>query len=115
MRHTRFPGPKRIILAAGTGFLICLFAACARFQMWPGEPSDSAVPGPGVESRVERDVTYGTAGGVDLKMDIHVPAKGASPYPVVVIIHGGAWQSGDKGSIILPVLPELLRRGYLVA
>jgi acetyl esterase/lipase len=42
------------------------------------------------------------------------PAMGASPAPCVIVIHGGGWDSGDRGQI-----PQfnywLARRGYAVA
>jgi len=31
-------------------------------------------------------------------LDIYLPPAGAGPFPVVVWIHGGAWQEGNKGS-----------------
>jgi len=47
--------------------------------------------------RLTRDVEYGNAGGVSLKLDILVSRTPASvPRPVIVWIHGGAWNSGDK-------------------
>jgi acetyl esterase/lipase len=48
-----------------------------------------------------------------LQLDFY-PALGASPAPCVIVIHGGGWDSGDRGQI-----PEfnswLARRGYAVA
>ena len=44
---------------------------------------------------VYRDVVYGTAGGVTLKLDAVVP-PGDGPFPAVVMVHGGAWQAGNK-------------------
>jgi acetyl esterase/lipase len=42
-----------------------------------------------------RDVVYGEAGGETLKLDICTP-DGPGPFPVVVLVHGGGWGSGDK-------------------
>lgn len=44
---------------------------------------------------IQRDVVYGQAGGVDLRMDIGYP-DGPGPFPVIVCMHGGGWQQGDK-------------------
>lgn len=66
------------------------------------------------------DVTYCTADGVALKMDLYFPeAAGSSgPTPVVISVHGGGWQLGDK-SLLGPwektVIEKLTTRGYLVA
>jgi acetyl esterase/lipase len=43
-----------------------------------------------------KDVTYCTAEGVDLKMDLYYPARISGPLPVAVYIHGGGWITGDK-------------------
>jgi len=47
------------------------------------------------EMTIKKDVVYGHAGGVDLKLDIGQPA-GKGPFPVVLFFHGGGWQQGDK-------------------
>ena len=44
---------------------------------------------------IQKDVVYGRAGGVDLKLDIGYP-DGPGPFPVIVFMHGGGWQQGDK-------------------
>jgi acetyl esterase/lipase len=65
---------------------------------------------------VERDITYATADGVALKMDIYYPKTATAAVPALVYIHGGGWTGGDKGSGAGTVdTPELLSRGYLVA
>jgi acetyl esterase/lipase len=44
---------------------------------------------------IQKDIVYGHAGGVDLKLDIGQP-EGDGPFPVIVLFHGGGWQQGDK-------------------
>jgi acetyl esterase/lipase len=45
----------------------------------------------------EKDVTYCTVDKTALKLDVYYPAQySASAWPVVIYIHGGAWQKGDK-------------------
>jgi acetyl esterase/lipase len=59
---------------------------------------------------VARDVTYSTADGVDLQMDIYHPSSDG-PWPGVIWVHGGGWMGGDKAP-----LPETLAgQDYLVA
>lgn len=64
---------------------------------------------------IERDVTYGNAGGVDLKMDVYYPQAATGPVPVVMYVHGGGWTGGDKqegaGTAAIPSLQEA---GFLV-
>lgn len=42
------------------------------------------------------DLEYGKAGGESLKLDVSAP-DGSGPRPVVILVHGGGWGSGDKG------------------
>ena len=48
------------------------------------------------------------------KLDIYLPDEGEGPFPVVFVVHGGAWMLGDKGDVQnLPMLSGL-QRGYAV-
>jgi acetyl esterase/lipase len=67
-------------------------------------------------SYVEPDVVYGVAGGIELKMDIYYPKEFVAKVPVVIYVHGGAFQSGDKrDGIVAGWMPEIVSRGYMVA
>jgi acetyl esterase/lipase len=91
--------------------------------------SATALPGVGrnVLGKADKDVTYCTVGGVDLKMDIYYPrgvAPGtpqragatARPAPVVMHVHGGGWTEGEKSAAdVAPMLSALVSGGYLVA
>ncbi|MDP3693181.1 alpha/beta hydrolase [Bradyrhizobium sp.] len=55
-------------------------------------PMQQKEPYPGV--RIERDVKYGAAGRNLL--DIFVPDTAASPRPVLMFVHGGAYVGGNK-------------------
>lgn len=66
---------------------------------------------------VQRDVTYCIANGIELKMDIYFPSPLPNvPGPATIYVHGGSWSGGDKtrGEGTMEV-PELTRRGYVVA
>jgi acetyl esterase/lipase len=65
---------------------------------------------------VERDITYCTAGGVALKLDVYYPKTMDKPMQVAVYVHGGGWTQGDKASDAgIADVPGLVARGYLVA
>lgn len=61
-----------------------------------------------------RDVVYGKAGDVDLKLDLAVPTRGSGPFPAVVCIHGGAWQAGKKEDLEF-LARYLAEQGYVAA
>lgn len=57
------------------------------------------------------DVPYGA--GSDHLLDLLIPRNATTPLPLVVWIHGGGWQSGDKRNREQP--ERLVCRGYAVA
>jgi acetyl esterase/lipase len=60
------------------------------------------------------DLAYATQ-HVAQKLDLYLPAT-KGPYPIVLLIHGGGWVSGDKqGYKTGQILEALLSRGYAVA
>lgn len=64
------------------------------------------------------DVTYKTVDGIDLTLDIlaHKDAKGN--LPVVIYVHGGDWNKGNKSYIHRPLVADLfqviINEGYRV-
>jgi acetyl esterase/lipase len=65
---------------------------------------------------VERDVEYGKAGDVSLKLDIVRPKEPSEkPRPVIVFIHGGGWSGGNKESAVGQLIPFAASGNYLCA
>jgi acetyl esterase/lipase len=58
----------------------------------------AAVLARGVEPGLHRDIEYGQANGISLKLDASVP-EGAGPFPVAILVHGGGWSNGDKANV----------------
>jgi len=48
------------------------------------------------------------------KLDIYLPDKGDGPFPVILHIHGGAFEIGDKGDIQVQPYFKALPHGYAV-
>jgi acetyl esterase/lipase len=61
------------------------------------------------EVEIRRDVRYATHDGIALLGDYYVP-KGPGKFPVVVAVHGGGWQLGDRTSFRF-LGPYLAQRG----
>jgi acetyl esterase/lipase len=78
--------------------------AAAAFGLWP----DFAATAPSIEA----DVQYATtAAGEPLRLDLYTPESGAGA-PLIVWIHGGAWENGNKSAMPLAAVIE---RGFAVA
>jgi acetyl esterase/lipase len=61
---------------------------------------------------LQADIQYATtAAGEPLRLDLYLPESGGSA-PLVVWIHGGAWENGNKSA--MPLEP-VIERGFAVA
>lgn len=58
----------------------------------PGGPEQKPFP---EGTRIERDLVYGNAGGLDLTLNLFLP-PGDTVKPLIIWIHGGAWLQGSK-------------------
>jgi acetyl esterase/lipase len=67
---------------------------------------------PADEVVLEKNILYGKAGDVELKLDLARPAKGRGPFPAIVFIHGGGWYQGNRQGY-LDDCREAARRGYV--
>ncbi len=79
----------------------------------PQEPAAEATPAP----RVHRDLPYHSVEGVDprlLSLDLYAPGRGEG-LPVLVMIHGGGWQIGDKGGAAMAEVqaPFFVAEGFV--
>jgi acetyl esterase/lipase len=57
------------------------------------------------------DVSYGTDPAQ--KFDVYVPNAAASPLPLIIFVHGGAWIAGDKGDVAA-IAVFLANQGFVV-
>ena len=71
----------------------------------------SAAPAPVL---VRKDVVYARRGDLALALDLYLPAPGDKPAPLVVLVHGGGWRSGDRAEFG-PLAARLAARGYAAA
>lgn len=84
-------------------------------QQYPSAVPVSSDAPPGVTVRT--GVTYKAIGARALAMDICMPARSSPLHttaPVVLLIHGGGWRSGDR-SMELPMALQLAQHGYVAA
>ena len=74
----------RTLLCAGT---LCLFM-------------------PVIHSEDLKDIEYGQARKVTLRLDAHIP-DGRGPFAAAIVVHGGAWVAGDRINSVRPLLDPL--------
>lgn len=74
---------------------LCLLAACASL----------------VSAKAYTEVEYARVGGESLRFDGAVP-DGDGPHPAAIIVHGGAWVTGDKTGSVRPLFRPLSDAGY---
>jgi acetyl esterase/lipase len=63
--------------------------------------------------RVQPGLAYAAVDGDTLRMDLALPS-GAGPHPLVMLLHGGGWEGGDR-SAMTGEMRLLAARGYAAA
>ncbi len=48
---------------------------------------------------VEEGIVFGTGGGRELRCDVYLPPGRPQRAPAVLLVHGGAWRSGDRSQL----------------
>ena len=62
--------------------------------------------------KVFGNLKYASIRDRDLHLDLVIPSDtDGKPVPVVVLVHGGGWRSGDR-SLLMPMATHLARREY---
>jgi alpha-L-fucosidase 2 len=63
-----------------------------------------------LEAAVLRDVEYGRAGDLSLRMDGYTP-PGKGPHAAAILVHGGGWIRGDRAWNVEPLFTPLSQAG----
>jgi alpha-L-fucosidase 2 len=58
-----------------------------------------------------KDVEFARPGGKPLFVDLHVP-DGAGPFPAAILIHGGGFDEGSRGTNVRPLFDLLAGAGF---
>ncbi|HEY2573273.1 MAG TPA: alpha/beta hydrolase [Verrucomicrobiaceae bacterium] len=85
-------------------FILALVSAAAICPAKPPEPPENF--------EVTRDVPYADTSNPKQTLDLFLPtAKTGKPRPMIVFIHGGGWESGDKADVFVGLLFPLIKDG----
>lgn len=98
----RLLGLGAVVALAGTGAVTA--------QQDSVRPAVNRALPPGV--RVLRDLDYIPGGHERQRLDLYLPEKADRPLPLIVWVHGGGWQGGDKAGC--PAV-RFATNGYAVA
>ena len=92
-------------------------SALALLAALPASPGFTLLPAPSMNShlaaqeiREHRDLVFATVDGLDLALDLYLPAGVANP-PLFVWVHGGAWRDNTKSSVPM----AFVRNGFATA
>jgi acetyl esterase len=55
---------------------------------------------------LRENIEYGRAGGSSLQLDARIP-EGKGPFAAAIIVHGGAWVTGDRRRSVEPLFEPL--------
>ncbi|MBT0015494.1 alpha/beta hydrolase [Vibrio alginolyticus] len=71
------------------------------------------------EFNVKKDILFKTVGEREIKLDLYTPSvESNTQYPLLVWVHGGAWERGSKDAIPEKnplLLQSVLNEGYALA
>ncbi len=90
----------------------CSAGAAAPMTTTSTLPEGAALPGEPPPLRYDINVQWGVAVAGGVTADVYRPTTGG-PWPLVVLVPGGAWRSADRASTA-PLAGDLARRGAVV-
>ncbi len=62
-------------------------------------------------SEDQKEVEFARPGGKALYLDLHVP-DGAGPFPAAILVHGGGFDEGSRGTNVRPLFEPLADAGF---
>jgi len=101
------------VSVSGTAAVAAIIVAGALLPSASAQVTASSAPSAAAAPPVLRDIVFKTVNDTPIELDIH-PAEGSGPHPLIIWIHGGGWEQGDKGNC-LPIRLGFTDRGYTVA
>lgn len=82
------------------------------FEAEHGSGMRSVTPEKAYSMRVLPNLEYARVGNTSLKLDLYLPENVKKDVPVIVWVHGGGWEAGDRKN---PPGLDLVHKGYAIA
>lgn len=85
------------------------FALCITLFAWPPRAGadNLSVLELSAGYRIDPNITYLRADGVDLKLDVYTRRSAEQALPTIIFFHGGGWMGGSKEGSANALLPYL--------
>ncbi|HBI45845.1 MAG TPA: hypothetical protein DDY78_23770 [Planctomycetales bacterium] len=97
-------------LVLGTICTTLIMGGFAALALWMIFAASAAAQLPDIH----KDIVYSKVDNTELKLDLVQPPKGDGPFPLIIWIHGGAWQFGDRKEYH-DAMTNLAKVGYVGA
>lgn len=99
-----------------TGIVFCVLLVTRALAQPDGKALFNGEQSPGHAEGIKNkilDIVYAPKSAAQ-KLDIYFPSEGNGPFPVIIFIHGGGFEMGDKKSFELHPALQGLKHGYAV-
>src|ERR1700687_3858516 len=86
---------------------VLLMLTCAAFGQSQAQLSPSATWATHAANQyqITPNITYLTASGVEVKLDVYARRGATTPQPTLIYMHGGFWVAGNKEGAIMSLVP----------
>jgi acetyl esterase/lipase len=91
--------------ASRTCFSLSLFILSVGASAQSLSPSADWATHAANQYQIAPNLTYLTASGVDLKLDVYSRRAVTTPQPTLIYMHGGFWVAGNKEGAVMNLMP----------
>lgn len=105
-----------LALAMGSAAAQAPYDAATTYRKLVRDYPDIRIAGAQAPAPVQlrKDLLYARRGDLSLALDLYLPGPDVRPAPLVLLVHGGGWGSGERANMA-PLAARLAARGYAAA
>jgi len=83
------------------GFVRSTTAAVSALGISASQAGRAQAPS-SIELEIEKDIVFGSGGGLELRLDVYRPPRGVAKRMAVIHLHGGGFSRGSKAGVEIP-------------